>query len=169
MLRMFVTGWPPYCGGPGMPQRARTSSQPSALKRTIGANWSGKIPGNRAGCPCGHGLRETNRGCLVGLWSNYRDCTSSPIMRPRANNHQQGTSAIHKARCQSWRDKMNCRAHIISWRRERGPRAGAEGWRTTGDERDTTLCRARRLSSVQQSTRRKRTDRIAPLIALKPD
>jgi hypothetical protein len=39
----------------------------TSLKRTIGANWSGKIPGNRAGCPCGHGLRKTNRGWLLGL------------------------------------------------------------------------------------------------------
>jgi hypothetical protein len=37
-LRIFVTGWPPNCGGPGMPQRAMTSSRsPSALLRTIGA------------------------------------------------------------------------------------------------------------------------------------
>jgi hypothetical protein len=34
-------------GGPGMPQRAMTSSRsPSALLRTIGASWSGKIPRN---------------------------------------------------------------------------------------------------------------------------
>ena len=46
-LRMLVTGWPPNCGGPGMPQRAMTSSRsPSALLRTIGASWSGKILGN---------------------------------------------------------------------------------------------------------------------------
>src|ERR1700729_893 len=33
-----VTGWPPNRGGPGMPQRAMTSSRsPSALLRTIGA------------------------------------------------------------------------------------------------------------------------------------
>ena len=33
-VRMFVTGAPPYCTGPGMPQRASTSSRtpPSALR-----------------------------------------------------------------------------------------------------------------------------------------
>ena len=37
-LRMLVTGWPPNCGGPGMPQRAMTSSRsPSTLLRAIGA------------------------------------------------------------------------------------------------------------------------------------
>jgi hypothetical protein len=46
-LRMLVTGWPPNCGGPGMPQRAMTNSRsPSLPRRTIGAIWSGKIPGN---------------------------------------------------------------------------------------------------------------------------
>ena len=31
-LRMLVTGWPPNCGGPGMPQRPMTSSRsPSGL------------------------------------------------------------------------------------------------------------------------------------------
>ncbi len=45
-FRMFVTGAPPYCGGPGMPQRAITSSRaPSEAARTIGAIWSGKIAG----------------------------------------------------------------------------------------------------------------------------
>jgi hypothetical protein len=43
---MLVTGWPPNRGGPRMPQRAMTSSRsPSTLLRTIGASWSGKIPG----------------------------------------------------------------------------------------------------------------------------
>jgi hypothetical protein len=37
-LRMLVTGWPPNWSGPGMPQRAMTSSRaPSALLRTIEA------------------------------------------------------------------------------------------------------------------------------------
>jgi len=44
MLRMFVTGRPPYWTGPGIPQRASTSSLlPSSAFRTIGAIWSGKI------------------------------------------------------------------------------------------------------------------------------
>jgi signal transduction histidine kinase len=35
-LRMLVTGWPPNCSGPGMPQRAMTSSRsPSALFRIL--------------------------------------------------------------------------------------------------------------------------------------
>jgi hypothetical protein len=46
-LRILVIGAPPNCGGPGIPQRAMTSSRsPSAPLRTIGAIWSGKIPGN---------------------------------------------------------------------------------------------------------------------------
>jgi len=51
-LRMFVTGTPPYCTGPGIPQRASTSSRlpPSAL-RTIGAIWSGKMPGKEGRLP----------------------------------------------------------------------------------------------------------------------
>jgi hypothetical protein len=36
-LRMFVTGKPPYCAGPGMPQRARASSRPPSALRTMGA------------------------------------------------------------------------------------------------------------------------------------
>jgi hypothetical protein len=51
-LRTLVTGWLPYCGGPGMPQRAIISSRsPSALLRTIGAIWSGKRPGNSGRLP----------------------------------------------------------------------------------------------------------------------
>ena len=51
-LRMLVTGWPPNCSGPGMPQRAMTSSRfPSTLLRTIGASWSGKIPGGNDSPP----------------------------------------------------------------------------------------------------------------------
>ena len=46
-LRMFVIGAPPNCGGPGIPQRAMTSSRsPSGPRRMIGASWSGKIAGN---------------------------------------------------------------------------------------------------------------------------
>ena len=42
---MFVTGAPPYCGGPGMPQRAMTSSRsPSMSLRTIGASLVRKDP-----------------------------------------------------------------------------------------------------------------------------
>ena len=38
VFRMFVTGAPPYWGGPGIPQRAIASSRPpSAPLRTIGA------------------------------------------------------------------------------------------------------------------------------------
>jgi hypothetical protein len=38
VLRMFVIGAPPNCGGPGMPQRASMSSlTPSGPLRTIGA------------------------------------------------------------------------------------------------------------------------------------
>ena len=38
-LRMFVIGAPPNCGGPGIPQRAITSSRsPSVPTRTIGAS-----------------------------------------------------------------------------------------------------------------------------------
>jgi hypothetical protein len=38
---MLVTGRPPNCGGPGMPQRVIVSSRsPSALLRTIGASCS---------------------------------------------------------------------------------------------------------------------------------
>ena len=34
-----MTGWPPNCSGPGMPQRAMTSSRSSsALLRTIGVS-----------------------------------------------------------------------------------------------------------------------------------
>src|SRR5580704_11887754 len=51
-LRMFVTGAPPYCTGPGIPQRASMSSllPPSAL-RTMGAIWSGKIAGKEGRLP----------------------------------------------------------------------------------------------------------------------
>src|SRR5208337_214945 len=43
-FRMFVTGCPPNCGGPGIPQRAMTSSRsPSEATRMIGAIWSGKM------------------------------------------------------------------------------------------------------------------------------
>ncbi len=45
----------PHWGGPGVPQRAMTSScSPSAPVRTIGAIWSGKKPGRAAGCSSGH-------------------------------------------------------------------------------------------------------------------
>jgi hypothetical protein len=58
-LLMLVTSWPPNCSGPGMPQRAMTSSRsPSALLRTIGASWSRKIPGMPGGrqpCPWSDG------------------------------------------------------------------------------------------------------------------
>jgi hypothetical protein len=38
VFRMFVTGAPPNCGGPGMPHRAIVSSRlPSGALRTIGA------------------------------------------------------------------------------------------------------------------------------------
>ncbi len=38
VLRMFVIGAPPKCGGPGMPQRASMNSRtPSGALRTIGA------------------------------------------------------------------------------------------------------------------------------------
>jgi hypothetical protein len=51
-FRMFVTAWPPNCGGPGMPQRARTSSRsPSPPTRTMGASWSGKIAGKSGRLP----------------------------------------------------------------------------------------------------------------------
>jgi hypothetical protein len=69
-LRMFVTGLPPYCGGPGMPQRAMTSSRsPSALLRTIGASWSGKIPGTSGGCRSyvGGAEQPADRGLAFGL------------------------------------------------------------------------------------------------------
>ena len=45
-VRVFVTGDPPNCSGPGMPHRAITNSRPSRLLRMIGANRLGKMPGN---------------------------------------------------------------------------------------------------------------------------
>jgi hypothetical protein len=65
-------------------------------------------------------------------------------------------------------DKMNCRAHFISWRRERGPRAGAEGWSTIGDERALALPGKKALLGTTIDAG-KLADRIAPLTALKPD
>ncbi len=51
-FRILVTGWPPNCGGPGIPQRAMTSSRsPSGVTRTIGAIWSGKIAGRGGRLP----------------------------------------------------------------------------------------------------------------------
>jgi hypothetical protein len=61
-LRMFVTDDPPNCSGPGMPHRAMTSSRPSGLLRTIGANWLGKMPGNSGRLPV--------RSCLA--WKQSR-------------------------------------------------------------------------------------------------
>jgi|ERR1700733_3353621 hypothetical protein len=52
MLRMFVSGAPPYCTGPGIPERASISSRfPPSASRTIGAIWSGKIAGNDGRLP----------------------------------------------------------------------------------------------------------------------
>jgi hypothetical protein len=66
---MFVTGAPPNRGGPGIPQRAMTSSRsPSIPTRMISASWSGKIAGTTEGCPSDHAALETNRGSLLGLW-----------------------------------------------------------------------------------------------------
>ena len=49
-LRILMIGAPTNCGGPGIPQRAMTSSRsPSAPLRTIGAIWSGKLRGTTAG------------------------------------------------------------------------------------------------------------------------
>ena len=51
-LRILVTGAAPNWGGPGIPQRAMTSSPwPSAPLRTIGAIWSGKMLGNSGRLP----------------------------------------------------------------------------------------------------------------------
>ena len=96
-----------------MPQRRgpARSHQPEAH------DWRelvGKDPRKQGRLPVRSWPAQNQSRMAAWPWSNYRDCTSSPIMRPRANNHQQGTSAIHKVRCQSWRDKMNCRAHFIS-------------------------------------------------------
>jgi hypothetical protein len=42
---MLVTGWPPNCSGPGMPQRATTSSRSRLARlRTIGTIWVWKDP-----------------------------------------------------------------------------------------------------------------------------
>ncbi len=51
-FRTFVTGCPPNCGGPGMPQRAmRSSRSPLEATRMIGAIWSGKIAGRGGRLP----------------------------------------------------------------------------------------------------------------------
>src|ERR1700722_6742812 len=73
-LRMLVTGWPPNCGGPRMPQRARPSSRsPSALLRTIGASWSGKIPGDAGRLPVlSCAVRNKARMAAWPLVSEYR-------------------------------------------------------------------------------------------------
>jgi hypothetical protein len=73
-LRMLVTGWPPNCSGPGMPQRATTNSRsPSALLRTIGASWSGKIPGNAGRLPVlSWTARNRPRIAAWPLVSDYR-------------------------------------------------------------------------------------------------
>jgi hypothetical protein len=42
---MLVTGAPPNCAGPGMPQRAIASSRTPSTTRTIGAGMSGYTPG----------------------------------------------------------------------------------------------------------------------------
>src|SRR5271166_5614541 len=65
-LRMLVTGWPPNCGGPGMPQRAMTSSRsPSEAARMIGAIWSGKM--------ADRGGRLPARSCLTANRSRMAD------------------------------------------------------------------------------------------------
>jgi len=66
-LRMFVIGAPPNCGGPGIPQRAMTSSRsPSGPLRTIGASWSGKIAGNNGRLPVrSRGARNQSR---IAAW-----------------------------------------------------------------------------------------------------
>ena len=51
MLRMFVTGWSPYSGGSGMPQRARTSSRPTSVVAHDRQNWSGKMAGRSGRLP----------------------------------------------------------------------------------------------------------------------
>jgi hypothetical protein len=64
---MLVIGWPPNWGGPGMPQRAITISRsPSAPRRTIGAIWSGKMPGNSGRLPV-RSLRARNRS-RIAAW-----------------------------------------------------------------------------------------------------
>jgi hypothetical protein len=46
-----------------MSERAKTSSRsPSAPRRTIGAIWSGKMPGNSGSLPVRSLGRETNPG-----------------------------------------------------------------------------------------------------------
>ena len=75
-LRMLVTGWPPNCGGPGMPQRAMTSSRlPSTLLRTIGASWSGRSPGRLGGCRSCRRQCGTGRGWRPALWFPNIGCT----------------------------------------------------------------------------------------------
>jgi len=60
MLRMFVTGWSPYSGGPGMPQRARTSSRPTSVVAHDQRNWSGKMA-PLDGCPRGRNISDRSR------------------------------------------------------------------------------------------------------------
>jgi len=105
-LRMLVTGWPPNCSGPGMPQRAMTSSRsPSALLRTIGASWSGKIPGN---------VRNRARMGAWPLVSEYRSLRGRfrpfPINRPE-NWGPASTNGLLPATVASTLDPRRSRGH----------------------------------------------------------
>jgi hypothetical protein len=45
VLRIFVIGALPNCGGPGMSQRIISSRRPSVSDAITGAGWSGNTPG----------------------------------------------------------------------------------------------------------------------------
>jgi hypothetical protein len=47
---MLVTDWPPNCGGPDS-TAWHDEFAPLGVARTIGANWSAKIPGNSGRFP----------------------------------------------------------------------------------------------------------------------
>jgi hypothetical protein len=52
VLRIFATGVPPNCGGPGIPHRNIPSERlPSGALKTTGARLSGKIAGSGGKLP----------------------------------------------------------------------------------------------------------------------
>jgi uncharacterized membrane protein YedE/YeeE len=65
----------------GMPHRAMTSSRsPSALLRTIGASWSGKIPGIPGGCRSCRVRCGTGRGWRLGPWFWNTGCACEAFL-----------------------------------------------------------------------------------------
>ena len=147
-LRILVTGCPPNCGGPGMPQRAMTSSRsPSGPTRTIGASWSGGDADRQCGQAAWrarHALVADRRALRLARGGG------AGFIAGAAHRRRRNLGAARPRLCQPVRRHGAAQSHLRGRRQGRRDGEGIRGF-PRGARRRATRCDARKRGTTSRS------------------